>query len=325
MDLEEKIVNILRTTTSLVSGEDLSRELNISRVAVWKHIENLRHLGYRIDATSHKGYRFIQAPDKLIAMEIKHGLKTRVIARDIIAYDEVSSTNDIALDLAGKGAKEGTVVVAERQTSGRGRLGRNWFSPAGYGIWTSIIFYPGFKPAELCRMNLILGVAIAQAIRNETGLKVELKWPNDIIVSKKKVGGILIDMTATMDKVKCLVAGIGINVNLSKKDFPLHLRETASSLNIEKENEIDRLSLFREVLREIDIYYLRFKKEGFISIREKWLSYNETIGQYIKVNVPDGETIYGHATDIDTDGALVIRLENGILKKVMSGDVFFIL
>jgi BirA family biotin operon repressor/biotin-[acetyl-CoA-carboxylase] ligase len=256
MDLEEKIINTLRSTSSFISGEDLSRELNVSRVAVWKHIENLRHLGYRIEAQHQRGYRFISAPDKLISMEIRHGLKTAVIARDIIAYDEVSSTNDIAMDLAGRGAKEGTVVVAEKQTSGRGRLGRKWFSPARCGLWTSIIFYPEFKPVELCQMNLIMGVALAQAIRKETGLQAELKWPNDIIISKKKVGGILIEMTATMDKVKNLAAGIGINVDISKKDFPSDLRETASSLRLEKGTDIDRLSLFREILYQIEYYYL---------------------------------------------------------------------
>jgi len=256
-------------------------------------------------------------------MEVRNGLKTKLIAKDIIAYDEVPSTNDIALDLARRGAKEGTVVVAERQTSGRGRLGRNWFSPNSKGIWTSIIFYPGFKPVELCQMNLILGVAIAEAIRKETALKVELKWPNDIIVSKKKVGGILIEMSAEMDKVRNLIAGIGINVNLSEKDFPSHLRESASSLSIEKENDIDRLSLFREILLQIDTYYLLFKKGRFGPIKEKWLSYNETLGRYVKVE-GISDTIYGQAMDIDNDGALVVRLENGILKKVMSGDIFFV-
>lgn len=324
MDLEKKIINILRSTASIISGEDLSRELHISRVAIWKHIENLRHLGYRIDAQSHKGYQFIRATDRLIPMEIRHGLNTKFVARDIIAYDEVSSTNDIALDLAKRGAKEGTVVVAETQTKARGRLGRNWFSPPGKGIWTSIIFYPDFKPVELCQMNLILGVAIAQAIRKETSLPVKLKWPNDITISQKKVGGILIEMSAEMDKVGNLVAGIGINVNLSKKDFPSALRETASSLSIEKKNDIDRLSLFREILCRIDAYYLLFKKHGFKPVREKWLSYNETLGKYIKVE-GISETIYGHAIDIDDDGALVIRLENGTSKKIMSGDIFFIL
>lgn len=323
MDIEEKIINSLRSTASFISGEDLSRELDISRVAIWKHIENLRHLGYKIEAQHQRGYRFIYAPDRLIPMEIRYGLNTRIIAQDIIAYDEVSSTNDIALDLAGRGVKEGTVVVAERQTKGRGRLSRDWFSPARKGIWTSIVFYPEFKPVELCQINLILGVAIAEAVKKETSLHVRLKWPNDIIISKKKVGGILLEMSAEMDKIKNLIAGIGINVNIPKKDFPLALRETASSLSIEKGSEIDRVSLFREILCQIERYYLLFKKSGFTPVRGKWLDYNETLGRYIEVKT-GGENFYGQAVDIDIDGALVIRLENGILKKIMSGDVFLI-
>lgn len=324
MDIEERIINILRATSSFVSGEDISRELNISRVAVWKHIDNLRTLGYKIESQHQRGYRFIFHPDKLIPMEIRYGLSTSFIARDIIAYDEVSSTNDIALDLAQRGAKEGTIVVAETQTKGRGRLGRNWFSPSGKGIWVSIIFYPEFKPAELCRMNLILGVAIRDAIRKETSLKPQLKWPNDIIVGEKKTGGILIEVNAEMDKVKSLVAGIGINVNLSKKDFPVYLREAASSLSIEKGSHIERLTLFREILEQIEVYYLMFKREGFGPIRERWLDYNNTLGKFIEI-AGTADTVYGQATDIDTDGALVVRLENGVLRKIMSGDVFFIL
>lgn len=323
MDVEERIVNILKATSSFVSGEDLSRDLNISRVAVWKHIENLKNMGYKIEAQAHKGYRFRQSPDRLIPMEIKYGLKTKLIARDIVAYDEISSTNDIALILAEQGAREGTVVVAEKQTSGRGRLGRSWFSPGGKGIWTSVIFYPGFKPVELCQINLILGVAIAEAIKRETHLHARLKWPNDIVISQKKIGGILIEISAEMDKIKYLVAGVGINVNLSKKDFPLSLREYASSLSAEGNAEVDRVSLFREILQQIERFYLLFKKEGFIPIKEKWLNYDNTLGRFLRVEL-SGETIYGQAVDIDEDGALVIRLENGISKKIVSGDVFFI-
>lgn len=323
MDSEEKIINILRSTDSLISGEELSQELNISRVAVWKHIENLRQLGYKIEARSHRGYHFISAPDRLLAMEIRYGLKSKFIGQDIRAYEEVSSTNDLALDLARKGTKEGTVVVAESQTRGRGRIGRSWFSPPGKGIWASIIFYPALRPGELGQMNLIMGVAIAEAIKKETGLPLELKWPNDIIISGKKVGGILIDMSAEMDKVKNLVGGFGINVNLGQKEFSDILKESASSLSLEKGDFIDRLSLFREMLYQIEFYYTLFKEKGFVPIREKWLSYSRTLGRYIRVDLAD-RNIYGQAMDIDEVGALQVRLENGMVEKLTAGDIFFI-
>lgn len=324
MDIDEEIINTLRSTDSFISGEDLSRDLDISRVAVWKHIEHLRNIGYKIESQHQRGYCFIQAPDKLIAMEVRWGLATKFIARDVIAYDEVSSTNDIAFDLARRGAREGTVVIAETQTAGRGRLDRKWFSPAKKGIWTSIIFYPEFKPVELCQMNLVLGVAIAEAIKKETSLNAELKWPNDIIISKKKAGGILIEISAELDKVKILIAGIGINVNFSERDFTPHLIESASSLSIARGGDIDRISLFRELMRQIEGHYILFKKDGFGQIREKWLNYNDTLGRYIRVEMA-GESVYGQAVDIDSDGALMVRLENGIVKKIMSGDIFSVL
>lgn len=323
MDIEAVIISLLREHHEVISGEELSREFNISRVAIWKHIENLRQIGYKIEAEAHRGYRFISAPDRVLAMEIRYGLKTRFIGHDIRAYEEVSSTNDIALDLARREAKEGTVVIAESQSSGRGRMGRSWFSPFGKGLWASIIFYPELLPNQLGRMNLVFGVALAEAIKKETSLPVELKWPNDVMVSGKKAGGILIEMSAEMDQVKYLVVGLGLNVNVPLSDFPKHLRESASSLSQEKGNSIDRLSLIREILRQIENYYLFFKEKGITPIREKWLVLSKTLGHYLKVELP-ARTIYGQAVDVDEEGALLLRTEHGLQERITAGDIYFI-
>jgi len=249
---------------------------------------------------------------------IKEKLNTKIIGKEIYCFRETHSTQAVARALANSGAGEGTVVLAEGQTDGKGRMGRSWFSPPGKGIWVSIILRPPIASSQAGRFSLISSLAVTEAIGEVSGLPVLIKWPNDILVRGKKAGGILIEMTAEMDLVKFIILGIGINVNLD--EFSEELKEKATSLRQEKGEEISRLSLLREVLRRLDYYYLSLKKGEFKTIAKRWRKLSATLGRQIRVSF-QGEIIEGQATDIDADGALLLRLDSGFVKRLVGGEV----
>jgi len=204
-----------------VSGAELSQVLRVSRAAVWARIEDLRSLGYDIEASPHRGYRLLSTPDLLHAEDLISRLgKTKVMGRDVRVFQETTSTNDVIEKLAHDGVKEGVVVFAESQTRGRGRLGRKWMSPARRGLWFSVLLRPNLRPQEATRLTVASATALRRAIESQTGLKPEIKWPNDILVRGRKVAGILTELSAELDRVKYLVLGIGVDVNLNAGDFP---------------------------------------------------------------------------------------------------------
>ena len=214
-----------------VSGADLSRQLGVSRAAIWARIEALRALGYDIEASPHLGYRLLSAPDLLHADDLYSRLgTTRVIGRDIRVFERTTSTNDIIARLARDGVKEGAVVFAESQSRGRGRLGRKWISPARKGLWFSILLRPDLPPQSATQLTVAAATALARAIALQTGLVPEIKWPNDILIRGKKVAGILTELTAELDHIKEVVLGIGVDVNLEAGELPADLRKTATSL-----------------------------------------------------------------------------------------------
>jgi len=314
--VEEKILKIFkRCGNGYVSGEEISNELGVSRTSIWKHIETLRHLGYDIEATPHLGYKLKTRPDRLIPEELRDNLRTRYLGSKIVAYEVLNSTNDTAYHLAENGEKEGTVVISERQRKGRGRQRRHWVSPPG-GIYLSCILKPDIEPKEVAKITLVAAVAVCVSVREITGAQAMIKWPNDILISRKKVCGILTEMKAEQDKVDFLVVGIGINVTTAVRCLP----KGATSLARESEQEVSKVALTKKVLEHIEEYLGKFKDEGFSSIRAEWHRYSTTIGHYVRVQCHD-ERIEGEALDVDEDGALVIRLDNGFQKRVLSGDV----
>ena len=325
--LDEKILNILRQNKeSYVSGEELCKLSGISRAAIWKHMESLREAGYDIEAVPHLGYKLVTVPDALIPSEIKWKLKTRIFGKEIISYKKVDSTNDIAYQLAEKGVKEGTVILAEEQLKGKGRHGRNWVSPSKGGIYMSCILRPRIAPNGIPRITLLAAVAVAKAVRDVTSLDAAIKWPNDITIGGKKVCGILTEMKAEQDRVDFIVLGIGINVNTPVKQLPksgtslkdeLHRRGAVKGINI------SRVELARTILEKIEECYNLLQYKGFGPIIESWKSLSGMLGSRVKVSLPSG-TFEGLAHDIDPDGALVVRLDSGVLKKVSSGDVVMI-
>ena len=314
--MKEEILKFIKNKQAYISGEEISKHFNISRAGVWKQIQQLRKDGYDIDAVPHLGYRLKSSPDKLLPQEISFGLNTKIIGRDIHHFDSVDSTMDIAFRLGISGAREGAVVCAEVQKKGRGRMGRAWTSPKSKGICISIILRPKLLPNETAKLTLLSAVAVSEAIRDIIGLLSYIKWPNDILINEKKVGGILTEMDAEMDIVKFAVIGIGINVNTNRSSLP----DKATSLKEEKGKPIPRVELLKEILRKIESLYLLLQKEGFSPIIERWRELSSTLGRRVKISYHK-EYIEGEAIDVDLDGGLLIRNDTGFVKKIMAGDV----
>jgi len=313
------ILNALRREGH-ISGEELGRRLNVSRTAVWKYINELRKKGYEIDSSSKLGYFFIKGPDLLLPEEIAIGLNTRVLGREIVYREETGSTQDVAKDLVERGAKEGTVVIAEGQTWGRGRRGRSWSSPHRAGVYLSIILRPSLKPFEVLQIPLIAGVAVCRAIESVTPLKPRIKWPNDIILGGRKVGGILTEMSAEIDRVDHIILGIGVNVNTQRSLIPWEIREAATSLAEECGEYVSRVRFIQHLLAELESLYGEFVMSGFGAIKEKWSAFDDTIGSWLKVSGV-GNEVEGEAIDIDRDGALILKQKDGGIEKIVSGDI----
>jgi len=314
--MKEEIINFLRKAPSYLSGEEISRHLKVSRAGIWKCIQELKKDGYEIEAVPHSGYKLVASPDKLFSDEIQHGLNTKFIGEKIHHYEAADSTMDIAFGLATEGAVEGTLVVAESQHCGRGRLGRSWISPKGKGIYFSLILRPKMMPNEAPWLTLLTAVAVAEAIRKSTGLSAAIKWPNDILIAEKKLGGILTELQAELDRVKFVVIGVGINVNLKKTELPFR----ATSIKNELGQPFSRVELLQQILREMEDYYLLSMKAGFTPVIEKWRRLSSTLGKWVKVNSNKKE-VEGQAMDVDSDGSLLIRKESGLVERITSGDV----
>ena len=323
MNLDVQILNALRAGggDGAVSGAELSQKLHVSRAAIWARIEELRSLGYDIEASPHRGYRLLGAPDVLHADDLISRLgKTRVVGRDIHVFKETTSTNDVIEKLARDGVKEGVVVFAESQTRGRGRLGRKWMSPARRGLWFSILLRPDLRPQEATRLTVASATALRRAIQAQTGLKPAIKWPNDILVRGRKVAGILTELSAELDHVKYVVLGIGVDVNLDPGDFLAELRRSATSLKAELGRPVARPDLAVAILRELDHDYSRIAAGQFAALADEWEEHDTTIGHDVVIRMGDRQ-IRGRAECLGDDGGLLVRTEHGHLERIIGGDV----
>ena len=321
MTTDAKILSALRANPAGVSGADLAEQLGITRAAIWGRIEDLRRLGYDIAAGPHSGYRLVGAPDVLHADDLLARLgKTKVIGRDIHVFEQTTSTNDVIEKLARDGVKEGAVVFAESQTKGRGRLGRKWISPERKGLWFSILLRPDLRPQETTQLTVASATALRRAIQSETGLRPEIKWPNDIVIGGKKVAGILTELSAELDKVRHVILGIGVDVNLGAGEFPPELRKLATSLKIESGKTISRAELATAILRELDSDYARICGGSFAEVADEWQEHCKTIGRQVTIQIGE-RRIRGRAESLDDDGALLLRTDHGRLERITGGDV----
>jgi BirA family biotin operon repressor/biotin-[acetyl-CoA-carboxylase] ligase len=318
---DAKILSTLRASPDGASGAELAEQLGISRAAIWSRIEELRKLGYDIEASPHFGYRLVSSPDTLHADDLLARLgKTKIIGRDIQVFEQTTSTNDVMEKLARDGVKEGIVVFAESQTSGRGRLGRKWISPERKGLWFSVLLRPDLRPQETTQLTIASATALRRAIQSQTGLSPEIKWPNDILIRGKKVAGILTELSAEVDRVKHIVLGIGVDVNLGAGELPAELRKTATSLKMETGETISRAELAVTILQALDEDYTRIGAGRFAAVADEWEGHCATIGKNVTVQIGERK-IRGCAESLDDDGALIVRTEHGRLERIIGGDV----
>ena len=316
---KDKILQLLRSSKAgFLSGADLASRLGVSRTMVWKHIKALEREGFGIEAVPSQGYRITLIPDALRQNDMVQGLKTTIIGKDIRLFPEVVSTNTLAMEAASQGAPEGTVIIAEMQTGGKGRLGRTWISPRG-NLYLSVILRPQIPTHKAPLITLVGAVAVASAIRKLCSVQAEIKWPNDILISGKKVAGLLTEMSAEPDRIRHIALGIGVDVNMDLQELPLDVRLNATSLAIQAGAVIDRNLLVRQIFRDLEHWYRIFLASEREVLKE-WEQLNVTISRRVQVSGM-GEVFEGLAQGIDSEGRLKVALDDGTIRTVAAGDV----
>jgi BirA family biotin operon repressor/biotin-[acetyl-CoA-carboxylase] ligase len=321
MGLSENLVGLFHQNRGrFLSGEELAEKLGVSRTTIWNHIHALQSLGYQFIAQTHLGYKLDAIPDRMLPHEIRFRLKTRFLGKAIHYYEELGSTNDVALELAANGAPEGTIVVAENQTKGRGRFGRTWFSPPGKSLILSLVLRPSFAPGRVSQLGIATAVSAAVCLRDLFDLPALIKWPNDIYVREKKAGGILTELGAELDLIHHAVVGIGINLNVERHEIPSRLRHNCTSVRIETGKKCDRIEVLVRLLRELEKRYRRLIREGFSPIVEEWVELSLTLGRQVEAT-SEGRRLIGYPTGLDEDGSLLLRLDSGITRRISSGDI----
>lgn len=319
-DKESLLRRLMDAGGEPVSGQMLADEAGVSRTAVWKWVRELEEEGYIVRSIRKKGYVLEASPDRLTPALLRKNLKNDSFVSEIIHFESVGSTMPIAHREAQNGAPNGTVIVAEEQTEGRGRLARPWSSTAGKGIWMSVILKPDIPPHRAPQFTLIAAVSICRAIRETANVEVRIKWPNDLLIGGRKVTGILTELQAEPDRVHAIIIGIGINVNQEPGDFPEELADIATSIRSQTGQPVDRAALAAAVLRNIGFYSRLYLEEGFAPIKVLWEENSDTIGR--KVNaVMMRETVTGTAIGITEDGVLEIRTEDGHIRGIYSADI----
>lgn len=317
-----RLIRLLEEADGPVSGEVLAERLGISRAAVWKQVQELREQGYGIHSSQKDGYALVESSRRLLPYQVKKHLKTRVIGQQITYLPTTPSTNDVARWLAAGGdpkALHGTVVIAEEQTGGVGRLGRAWVSPEG-GIWITIILTPTIPIDHVFMITMVGAVAVARAIRRDSGLGAMIKWPNDVYIGDKKVAGLLLELDAEADSIHYCLLGIGIDANFDPSMLSPDLQRQVTTLRAELEQEVDRARLLARMLREFERHYDLLEAQEYDAILREWKSMSCTLDQHVHVNTLT-KSFDGEAIDIDEYGALLVRKENGRIERVIAGDL----
>jgi BirA family biotin operon repressor/biotin-[acetyl-CoA-carboxylase] ligase len=316
----DKLIDLLvKNAMVVVPGPKIAAEIGVTRQQVWEWIEKLRLLGVEIRGVPAAGYQLVTIPDILAPSLLRAELGDNPIGRNIVHYFRTDSTNAVALKLAAEGAEHGTVVVAEEQTAGRGRLGRAWYSEKSSGIYASIILRPPLAPAAAPVLTLMAGLAAQKAVSTVTGLAVDIRWPNDLLVNGKKVCGILTEMSAEVDRLHAVVLGIGINVNHSS--MPVELESIATSLRMEAHRGISRVQVLVALLREIERHYQLLLKNGNKAITERWEAASTFAhGKRVRVVNAAGDAL-ATTTGVDPSGALKVQYDDGRQDSLVAGEV----
>lgn len=317
MESLSKIIEILRNQKE-VSGEEMASELGISRTSVWKNINRLKGKGFNI-ISSRRGYRMIEEADLLLPYRLRGLINTKIIGRHIEYFAHCDSSNNIAKKLAREGLKEGTLIICEEQEAGRGRLERKWISPRG-GLWFSVILKPSMTPVEAPGLGFLTSLSVVKTLRRRYGLEASLKWPNDVLINGKKVCGVLVEVEAEMDILHFAVVGVGLDANISIKDFPEEVQDIATTLKEELGREVDRAKLLADILSEMERNYNSFTLYGLESIFQEYIDLCSTIQKEVRV-VQHGREIKGKAVEIDKEGALIVLTSEGRVR-ITYGDCF---
>ncbi len=317
--MKTQILRILRNASDHVSGQELCEKLGVSRTAVWKTINKLKDEGYEIEAVQNKGYRIVTYPDVVTESEIMSRLTTKWAGQQVLYFDETDSTNNQAKLAAENGALHGTLAVAEQQSAGKGRRGRSWSSPRGTGIFMSLLLKPDLRPEYASMLTLVAALSVSRALEEVTELTPMIKWPNDLVVNKKKVTGILTEMSAELEQIYYVVIGIGINVNM--EELPAEIKETATSLCMEAGRKFSRSALIAAFLKNFEADFEKFEKTSDLSILIE--EYNQRLinrGNIVRVLDPAGEYT-GKAIGINEMGGLLVEREDHSIQVITSGEV----
>ncbi|MGO4693142.1 biotin--[acetyl-CoA-carboxylase] ligase [Paenibacillus sp. 2TAB26] len=303
-----------------VSGENISQELGVSRTAIWKHIRKLEAAGYQFEASRRLGYRLLSIPDILSVEKIKNQLPGNIFGQHIHYFETVESTQNLARAAAEEGALEGTLFVAEQQVKGRGRMGRGWISPRGKGIWMSMVLRPSVPIHFAPQLTLLTAVALCRSLKRLTGLPIGIKWPNDLLIEGKKISGILLESAAEDERLRYVIAGIGISVNLEEADYPAELLEKATSLRISGQQKWSREEVIADFLKEWEQLYFLYQEQGFSPIVTLWEALSVSLGKTVRLTTPQGELV-GIPIGLEESGAIRIQLEDGSIKPVFSAEM----
>ena len=321
MTSRDQILSLFRRTPGeFVSGRQISDALHVSRAAVWKQVEMLREQGFEIEAQRSRGYRLLAGPDILLAAEIEAGLQTEIIGRALHCRDELDSTNARARQLAEEGAADGTVIIADRQSAGRGRLGRRWESPPSVNLYCSVLLRPQIPVQQAPQLTFLSAVAVAETLQHLYQLPAEVKWPNDVLIGGAKIAGLLNEMNAESEQIHFVVLGVGVNLNMTAEQFPDEILYPATSVRLECGQAINRTEFTKNFLQRLDRYYREFLTEGFVPIRRRWEALCNLLNRQVEVDQNPG-ILRGTVVGLDHDGALRLQLDDGKVERVLAGDV----
>lgn len=316
-----KLIKILSEKKGeYISGQELSEKLQVSRSAIWKHMNELKKDGYIIEGVAKKGYRIISAPKTVTENTIMWGLETKWLGKNVIHRDSLESTQTLAHQLALDGAKHGTIVVANEQTKARGRVSRKWYSPKGKIIAMSMILRPDILPYLAPQLTLLTATVLANVLDEHCGIKPQIKWPNDILINGKKVAGILTEMQAEQDKVLYVIIGIGMNINQTESEIAEEIRNRATSLFIETKVEWEIVPIIQKILEQFEKKYDAYLVEGFKDVKETWENYGFKINERLKIKTAK-ETFEAIFRGIGEDGALLAEKSDGTVEKIYSAEI----
>lgn len=319
-EFADRLLLYIRRRRTMLTFDELTRHFNSDRDSINAALALLATWDYRLVVRSSKGVKFVDAPDYLTSTEITYGLKTKSFGQRCYSYRTVKSTNDIAAQLAESGAAEGTLVTAEEQTRGRGRLGRVWYSAPGTGIYATLILRPKFSPDRAPGLSVMTSLALARTLgRYFAAGEVQLKWPNDILVHGRKVSGILTELVAERNKISYVLVGVGINVNHGAGHFPTELKQTATSLRRALKHKVKRVPLLQSFLVNLEKEYETYKKSNLTKSLSLLKRYSSLTGRRIEVSNGDG-SIQGTAIEFDASGALILE-RRGQRLRIAAGEV----